>query len=321
MRPKCFCYVVVMLVTTVAWSEAALASGVAPLVPKLTPAKAPELIVRFHAALADGLKAGGLKVMDPAAVRAKLKLPPENAGCAEGPCLGIAVGALGSTVRLATARIKTVGKNYEITVKLFSGKTELGKASGRCDICNLAEAIRATKRVATVVGSKAEEPPTPSPPSAGATTPPPTVTPTAGDGPSTAKEPIQAPTPATAAVATDGAPPSSDTIGSRVPLWPALAALGLGAVGLGVGIPLLSMDGDPTNCIGDPRPDAQNCADLYDTAGGGWLMTGVGIVALATSGVLLYLHFTRGGGPEASPTQVSLVPVRGGMVLGAAGSF
>lgn len=326
MRTKCFCQVAVL--TSALASTVAHADEVAPLVPVLDPPKAAELIVRFHEALASGLKAGGMPVMDPAAVRERLKLPPENAGCAAGACLTTAVGALGAR-RFGTAKISTVGKNYQIEVRLFRGTRELTKAESRCDICTLTEALAATTRVATEVGSRGEEPPvgaakaapkeTPpaavEPPTRSAPVPPMTTTAsnTIGGNAATASEPGAA-----AGSAVDATP-------RRWPLWPVIAAGGAGAVSLAVGIPLLVLDGGYTQCVGAPRADGRNCAEVYDTNAAGGVLTAMGVAGLGASGVLLYLHLSSRGSEDSAATPgiktVSIGPADGGMMFGAGGTF
>jgi len=107
------------------------------------------------------------------------------------------------------------------------------------------------------------------------------------------------------------------------PLWPALAAAGAAVAGIAVGIPLLAIHNQPHDCDGDPKPDASNCRQLYDTQTLGWVLTGAGIGALAAGGVLFYLHMTTG--PKQRRTagldMVTVSPVVGGAVMGAVGRF
>ena len=109
------------------------------------------------------------------------------------------------------------------------------------------------------------------------------------------------------------------------PLWPALAASGVGVLGLAVGIPLIAMDGGGTNCRGgDALPDKTNCKDLYSTKGGGWALTAMGLGSLIGSGVLFYLHYGRSSKEQrqAHLDQIGVSPViEGGAVLGASGRF
>lgn len=278
-------------------------------------------MVMFHDALAKGMKKGGIKaVMAPAQVRAKLKLGVENAGCFEGGCLATAAGMLG-TKRLATAQIKSLGKNYTIEVRLYQDGKVWGKASGRCDICTIVEAVKATTRVAMDVGTAGEEPPPisgtprhtpkPTPRPAPGPTPTPTPTPTPAPTPTPTPEPTPSPTP-------------TQTAGA-MPLWPGLVLAGAGLVGIAAGAPLVAVDGNFSQCSGPPEPNNAHCAKVLETATGGWILTGLGIASLAASGVLLYLHFT--GKPKEQPRAagldhfgVSPMP-EGGVVFGASGRF
>ena len=139
-----------VLAGTLLWAGAASADDLVPLVPKMDPPAAAERLTQFHDALAQGLKAGGASVMPAATVRAKLKLGLENAGCDEGPCLQTNAALLGG-IRMATARVSSVGKNYTIEVRLFRGNVQIAKTTGRCDVCTNVEAVQTLQRLATEV--------------------------------------------------------------------------------------------------------------------------------------------------------------------------
>jgi hypothetical protein len=302
-----------MVVGLFFWAGTAAAEDLVPLVPKLDPPAAGERLTQFHDALAQGLKAGGAPVMPAATVRARLKLGLENAGCDEGPCVQMNAGLVGSN-RLATARVSSVGKNYTIEVRLFRGHAQTAKAIGRCDVCTHTEAIQTLERLATDLGSKAEEPPAPLP-----------VVPRPAPRPTVAIP--AAPTPAPTSPIVDQ-PPGPPAAKPRIPLWPALVAAGVGVVGIAVGAPLIAIDGNGTNCRGDARPDKRNCQDLYATAGGGWTLTILGAMGLAASAVLFPLHFmpnrprTPSDQPGATVHRLSFAPLpEGGAVVGASGRF
>ncbi len=307
-----------VLLLVVGGVGAARADTVVPLVPKLDPPAAAERITQFHDALAQGLKAGGLTVSDPAAVRAKLKLGVENAGCDEGPCVATNLGLVGGK-RCATARITSVGKNYTIDVRLFSGGKLVTKSTGRCDICTNTEAVQTLVKLATEVGSKGEEPPTPTPVPVPVPRPEPKVV------PKPVPKPVPTPTPAPTPTPTGTDQPTGPVPAKRVwPLWPGIVAAGAGVVGLAVGIPLIAIDGKGTNCRGDARPDNRNCQDLVSTKGGGWTLTAMGIASLAASGVLFYLHFSSKPSEQRKATveRFSFAPLpEGGVALGASGRF
>ena len=119
-------------------------------------------------------------------------------------------------------------------------------------------------------------------------------------------------------------PAASGPARAPFPLWPALVAAGVGVVGLGVGIPSIALDGDGHDCDGDPRDDTTNCKQLWNTGGMGWVFTGLAVGALATSGVLYYLHAssTPRERRSASIDIISVGPTpNGGLVVGTAGRF
>lgn len=291
---------------------AAAADQLVPLVPKMDPAPVAERLIQFHDALAQGLKAGGAEVMPAPSVRARLKLGVENAGCDEGPCLQTNASLLGSS-RLATAKVSAVGKNYTFELRIYRGNIQVARTSGRCDICNNAEAVQTLQRLATELGGKAEEPPAVTPPP-----PEPRPSPKAEPGPKPVPPPVE-PRPVV------DQPPGPAPKKRAWPLWPAILTASLGVVGIAVGAPLVAIDGNGTNCRGEPREDLRNCQDLYATAAGGWTLTGLGLGSLAASGVLFYLHFSSK--PKEQPRAATLdrfsfAPLpEGGIAFGAAGRF
>lgn len=297
----------IALAAVVLWpAEAGAAPRVAPLKPVMKPSKADEIVTRFHDALAQGLTSGGVTVVPAKTVRGKAKT-----SCAALRCAQVQLGALGAS-NAALCEIETVGKNYRFELTMVSKGGPLSKVSGRCDICTLMEALKTTRKLAEKLAQEGGA-------KAAAATPPQPKTPTPKTTPktktTTTKKPVV------------GAKPKRPaTSGSRWPLWPTLAAAGVGVLGLAVGIPLLSMDGDPTNCRGEPRPDGRNCADVYSTSGAGWAMTTIGIAGLATAGVLAYFYFTSGKREKASAwlrgqRTVAVTPLDGGLMLGAGGTF
>jgi hypothetical protein len=310
MRHLLCCHLVVGLLLS---AGAASAEELVPLVPKMDPVPAAERLIQFHDALAQGLKAGGADVMPAPSVRARLKLAVENAGCDEGPCLQTNASLVGSS-RLATAKVSAVGKNYTFEVRIYRGSTQVARTSGRCDICNNAEAVQTLQRLATELGGKAEEP--------AAVTPPPVVEPK--PGPKAAPAPKPEP-PAVETKPVVDQPPGPAPKKRVWPLWPAILAASLGVVGIAVGAPLVAIDGSGTNCRGEPREDLRNCQDLYATAAGGWTLTGMGLGSLAASGVLFYLHFSskpREQPRAATVDRFSFAPLpEGGVAFGAAGRF
>lgn len=108
------------------------------------------------------------------------------------------------------------------------------------------------------------------------------------------------------------------------PLWPALVSAGVGVVGLGVGLPLLAIHDKGANCEGPTLPNYANCDSIYNTNGGGWALTAIGLAGVVGTGVLLYFYFTS---PEEAATAstgiqtVGLTPLEGGAAFGLTGRF
>jgi len=255
----------------------------------MNPPASAEITIQFHDALAKGLRGGGLKVIPSNTVRDKLKLGVENAGCDEGACLQTAHGLIPAQ-RYATLRVESVGKNYTVEVRLFKENRLQAKSIGRCDICTFFEALQTVEHTASEVGTKGEEPPD-SPPIEKPASPLP-------DPPTKPKtEPEMAPT---------AGPPANNTAPAKIespprqwPLWPGIVAGGIGVLAVAVGAPLIAINGNGTNCVGDPLPDKTNCQDLYKTGTAGWVFAGMGVGALVASGVLFYLHFSSKPKEEA----------------------
>lgn len=296
---------------------------IAPLAPTFSPEKAKEIVNRFHDAIAQGLKAAKIPTLRTRDVRAKSPRPCGAVACAEQ-----ARGRLGVS-HVVYGRIDTVGKNYTVELRLQPGDV---RVAGRCDICTLMEALGTTRKLATKLGADnratllataapaiAKKRPVAKKPAVAAKKV--VKKPAVATKPPVERKPP--PTPVTTP-----SPAASSSASAQWPLWPSLVAAGVGVVGLAVGIPLLSMDGDFTNCRGTAMPDGRNCEDRYATSGGGWAFTAMGIAGLATSGVLFYLYLRSQGERKTAQRalespwgQVSLLPTHEGFVIHAGGTF
>jgi len=84
------------------------------------------------------------------------------------------------------------------------------------------------------------------------------------------------------------------------------------AVGLGAGLPLILIDGEPT-CDGP----LESCPELYDTDALGYTMLAVSVAGLTAAGVGLYLAIASGGESQAGGGVggIAVVPGPGGLVL------
>jgi hypothetical protein len=225
--------------------------------------------------------------------------------------------ALGAE-RAGTLEVNAVGKNYAIEVRLFSGSELVTSVQQRCDICTMAEALQTVERAASAAAGKLKASvPSPKP---------------GEPGPAGASKQAVSPGDEDSGSAQAGTPGSSMAgaslqRGRSWPLWPGIVAGGAGLTALAIGIPLVAIDGNGTNCRGEPRSDYRNCEDLYDTAAGGWVLTTMGLAGLTASGVLFYLHFTskpdeRATEQRASVEWINAAPLPdGGVAVGAGGRF
>lgn len=323
----------------------ATAQPIAPLVPEIEPAPDPAIVARFHEALATGLQ----NARRPTLGFEQVAKATQAGGpaCAAAPCALAAQRAL-RVERAATARIGVVGRNYTIAVGLYRGMVLEGRASGRCDVCTLAEATTALSEVAqraarsteaAAAGNLAPGVPVDQSPtraiaaagSAGAVQPPAATR----SAPRPAKRSARRSRARARHAQQNGADPARPASpAARWPLWPALAATGVAAVGLAIGLPLIAIDGQGTDCRGPARPDYRNCERLYATAGGGWVMTTVALASLASAGALFYLYLTprrqvapRHDGSARQPLALSVLrhlhvaPAAGGLWIGGGGAF
>lgn len=329
------------------------ADDLVPLVPKMEPTAATEIIIQFHDALAKGLTDAGLKIIPAAAVRAKEGNRLDRAGCAQGTCLEGVHSRFKST-NIATLKVHSVGKNYDIEAYWFSGLNIKALTNNRCDICTLAEALKVATRTATELGKKIAS----MSPEASArfgkpivaapimTTPAPEIIskssqPVGQQGKATAKRLSSSASPRTSPLtkpmsadlqdqvpttpSLTPAPEEGKSASHKVwPLWPGLVAGGIGILGLTAGIPLIAINGDGTHCSGPPLPDKTNCSELYKTGVAGWTLTAVGIGGLTAAAIFIPLHLTTKPKEQAKPnlTQlyISSTP-SGGSFLNLAGQF
>ncbi|MBK6848530.1 MAG: hypothetical protein IPG96_13720 [Proteobacteria bacterium] len=270
------------------------------------------------------------------------KTASARAPCASARCAATVQRAL-FVERAATARIGVVGRNYTIAVELYRGTLLEGSETGRCDVCTVAEAITATSTIAQRAGEAASAgtggqgpaatllQPAESPPIEVKGDARPAPKPAARRASAAARSAARRARRATRApdgpTATEAARPAS--LPHRWPLWPALAATGMAAVGLAIGLPLIAIDGQGTDCRGPARPDHRNCERLYATAGGGWVMTTVGLASLASAGALLYLYLAPRRVPSGPGAPVArgilerlrVTPAAGGLLVGGGGAF
>lgn len=270
----------------------ARAETIAPLLPHVTPEKSTEIVSRFHDALAKGLAGRGVVVLESAVVRRSLYAETPRMGCAEGTCALHAQRKLAVNLA-ATTEIAAEGRNYTVTVSVYRADQVEGTASGKCVVCTLSEALNSVERVAGEAMTAYEK--------QRALKQPKTVAPIAK--PQRDEGTPSANTSSTATMNSlkqdassqrDGA--DSGTLANmverdaRFPLWPGLTVAGLSLFAFAGGIPFLIINGEYSDCQGDPLPDGRNCKNIFSTGGPGWGLTIAGITGVVTSTILILLH-------------------------------
>ncbi|MFH1131853.1 MAG: hypothetical protein V1754_10995 [Pseudomonadota bacterium] len=316
----------IVLALVLGLEMSALAEKVMPLVPKMDPVMAEELVARFHDALAEGLQGGGLDVEASETVRLALKDSLGGAGCAEGSCIAQAQNSTGSN-RVGTAEIRVVGKNYTIEVRVFRGEKLEAKVMGRCDICTLREALKSVVDLGKEAGlnvksvDTAEPRPVLEPEPAEKTQPPESVAPSPKPQTPNLKPQAIPPKPS-AAILESPFGEEKNATQKDWKFWTGVAAAGAGVLGIIIGAPLLAINGNYTNCDDRPLDDKYRCKDIHDTAAGGVVLTGAGIMALTASGVLLYLHYRPEIVEGLGLQGISLLPITDrSMAFGVRGFF
>ncbi len=294
----------------------------AVLLPEVQPAVTPELAQRFHEAVAQGFQSSAIDIIPPAETRMRLSAVADLDHCAGGPCTQHAAAVLGVGA-VVTIHLSALGKDYSLKLAVVDrAGQEVARVDETCDVCTVREVVEAlhragaklatdprTQAAPTEAATTTTRLPEPVPPAERPVTPPPTEP--ASSPPSTSSS--QSRTVAAPVAATS--PPSSPG-GEPTVLWRGLGggAVALGAIGLGVGIALLVIDGRPTCNLPDP---IHNCPQVYNTKGGGAALVAIGAVALASSGVFFYLDHRA----HTTAPRLSLSPIWGGGQMAAVWDF
>lgn len=273
---------------------------VGALPPRVTgTSAATELRDKFQDAVIRGLADPSSEVMGAAETRQRLG--GELLACAGAACVPRAIAAL-QVERAVVTELNVTGKSYTIALKLYDARgQELTRADDACEICTVHEAeetvTKAAARLATAARSLAQAPP------------PPTIPP-----PAEPAAPVLVAPPEPSPAVQPAAPPlvASPTRTRRYVPWSALAwsSLGAGLVGLGVGVPLLVLDGRPTCNAADP---VHQCPRVYDTRAGGATLVALGTLGLIASIPLFYFDWRE------KNRSLAALGVRGGALAGGAG--
>jgi hypothetical protein len=240
---------------------------------------------KLEAAVAGGLAASGAEVIDGAETARRIA-DKGLAGCETSACLSGIAQATGAQY-LVRGRVERLGRSYSVHLEMIDGASgaAVGTRNDRCEICTENEAfetasIGASSLKAEVsrrrAGARSD---LAAPPRAPATAPAVLAVaspPGAGAGADS--------TVSSSPGAAIGAPGSS--AGPRGRTWP-WVGIGTGAIAVGAGIYLLSIDGRGTcdNAPGDP------CPLQYQTKAGGITLMTVGVLAAALGAALLVGRF------------------------------
>jgi hypothetical protein len=263
-----FIYFVAVSALAAHAGELRAAERVAVLLPQIRPAAAPEVRDRFHEAASRGLAASPDEVITGAEVRMRLGASEELLNCnGQGACVARAAQTLRAD-RLVTVDISQIGKDYAIKTRLLDpvGR-ETAKVDETCDVCTVKEAedavARATTKLAANIKPAPVEPPKPEP-----------------------VAPVEKPAPVEQEKPPIAAPAPVKREGRGFPYRPVgITSIVVGALAIGAGIGLVVIDGQPTCSLPNPKVA---CPDLYNTAGGGGALIGIGAGGLIAGGVLLY---------------------------------
>jgi hypothetical protein len=230
---------------------------------------------QFHRSVTGGLASAGIKVISPAVLERRLAERPGLLGCETSICLARAAELLGAD-RLVRASIEIFGSSYVFRFEHFAADgRSLGRTEGRCDVCTIAEANEALSLAAARLGRTRAPAPVRAPAATAAPAPVPQA-PVAAAGPGPAQPPP------THALTLHGTGSSEPPRAARLWKW---ATLGVGLVATVIGIALVSLDGSGS-CSDAPQ---KACPRLYDTAGGGWVLTASGLAAIGGAGVMFWL--------------------------------
>jgi hypothetical protein len=251
------------------------------------------VVERIAANVAAGLEAVGYLVV----------VPEDAARCAGADVSesGLRAAAAACAVQVAAGgTVEQSGGGYSLRLTLVATDgLVLADLERPCDFCTEGEMVERWREVAAEVGAPPEAVRAAA---AGTARPPDEERP--WEGPEAGQE----------AVAAAGTPAEEGAL--DVPWW-FWAGLGASIATAGAGVAPLVLDGKGT-CDGP----LESCPEIYDTAGVGWTLVGLGIAGLAATGLALYLvsgDEAEEGGQQAEEEDaaagVALLPGPGALIL------
>ena len=264
------------------WAAAATAQAAKPRIAVLSVTAdrlAADVRDKMAAAVAGGLAAAGAEVVDSLATSRRL-VARGLEGCETSTCRVAIAEATGARY-LMRGSVETVGRTYTVHLEMIDGTTGaiIGVREDHCEICTENEAYETASVTASALKAEIVKRPGASPDDGGKparkigklgtiTDPPPT----GGNGEGLT-------------ITTPGAPEEAPPPRLRALSW---IGIGAGAVAIGAGIFLLSINHDLT-CT--PTEPGGSCEFRYATRTGGIVAIGGGALAAAIGTTLLVGRF------------------------------
>lgn len=214
-------------------------------------------------------------------------------GCREAAC-AVKAGKAGKATHVVLSEAAYVDDGFKIRLELYdvaSGR-QLSAEGQSCEVCTFPNFLKALRESTTLLCTRGLQGP---PPEATAPTPSPPPPPIA-TAPAEA-EPTPTSTSAPAAVVAAPGPPVGDKQEWTSTKTLAVAAIGAGVLTAGVGIYMLTLNGDPS-CDGDPN----RCPFKRNTSVGGGLLIGAGALVAAGGGLLWWWDASRSTAVSLSPS-------------------
>jgi hypothetical protein len=238
-----------------------------------------EVRAKIDAAVAGGLAASGAEVVDSVATTRGIAARG-LVGCDTSTCR-VAIAEVTGTGYLVRGSVETMGRSYTVRLEMIDGATGsvIGMREDRCEICTESEAYETASVTASALKSEVLKRPS-------------------GDDGKASRELTKVPDRSARGGAGDAAgtatilspgPPVDSRAHAASPRFRGVSWVGLvaGAVALGAGVTLLSIDGNGT-CDHEP---GVRCPRSYTTRTGGIALIGSGALVMTLGATLLIGRF------------------------------
>jgi hypothetical protein len=214
-------------------------------------------------------------------------------GCREAAC-AVRAGKSAKATHVVLSEAAYVDDGFKIRLELYdvaSGR-QLSAEGQSCEVCTFPNFLKALRESMTLLCTRGLQGPQPEP-----ATPPPSVPPPAMAAAPAEPDHTAGRAPVSTSLAVATAPPAREQRGWTATKTLAVAAVGAGLLTAGVGVFVLTQNGEPS-CDGDPN----RCPFRRNTAVGGSLLLGTGVVAAAGGGLLWWWDANRSTAVSLSPS-------------------